>query len=118
MTIRADHELLACLVETVERVEELLEDLFLALEELHIVEEEDVDLAVSVLELIHPFAADPVDELVEELLGGNIPNAGSVVDLHPVMTDRVEQVGLAQPGVGIDEQRVVMTARLLGKWYT
>ncbi len=67
MAIRADDELLARLVEAVEGVEELLEDLLLALEELDVVEEEDIDGSVAGLELGHLLASDPIDELVEEL---------------------------------------------------
>ena len=44
MAIGADHHLFAGFVEAVERVEELLEDLLLAFEELDVVEEEDVDV--------------------------------------------------------------------------
>ena len=68
MTVGRDHELLAGLVEAVEGVEELFEDLFLAIEELDVVEQQHIDGAIPCLELVHPLAANSVDELVEELL--------------------------------------------------
>ena len=60
--VGGEHQLLAGLVQRVERVEELLEDLFLAFQELDIVEEEHVHAPVPRLELVHPFATDAVDE--------------------------------------------------------
>ena len=68
MAIRGDHQLLVRLVQRIECVEELLEDLFLPIEELNVVEQQDIDGAVSRFELIHSLAANPVDEFVEKLL--------------------------------------------------
>ncbi len=68
MTVGADDHLLTGLVERVEGVEELLEDLLLALEELNIVQQEDVDSPVSMFEVIGALAPDRVDEVVEEVL--------------------------------------------------
>ena len=101
-------------VQAVEGVEELLEDLFLSFEELDIVEQQNIDRSVSSLEFIHALLADAVDELVEELLGGDVSDHRSRVELSAVLTDRVQQVGLAEAGIGVDEQRVVVTARLFG----
>ena len=57
---------------------------------------------------------DRVDEIVRELL------ARDVADLHPrieglrVVADRVEQVGLAEARVAVDEERVVRLGRCFG----
>ncbi len=48
--VGGDDHVLARVVQRVERVEELLERLFLALQELDVVDEEDVDFAVLALE--------------------------------------------------------------------
>ena len=84
------------------------------LEELNVVEKQDVDGAIPRFELVHPLAPDPVDELVEELLGGDISHDGPGKDLSPVMTHGMEEVGFAQTGLPVDEERVVVTARLFG----
>jgi len=114
MSIRADDELFAGLVESVERVKELFEDLFLPIEELHIVEKQDIDGPVAGLELVHALAPDAVDELVEELLGAHVADDGSWCQLAPVMTDSVQEMGFAQAGVRVDEKRVVLAAGLFG----
>src|SRR5665811_1131043 len=114
MAIGTDHDLLPRLVEAVEGVKELLEDLFLALEELDVVEEQHVDRAISLLELVHPLSANSVDELVEELLGRDVADYGSRIEFDAVVTDGMEEVGLAKTGVRVDEQGVVVASRLLG----
>ena len=81
MSIGGNDQLTAGLVERVERVEELFEDLLLALEELNIVEQQDVDSAVAVLEFVHTFAANPVDEVVEKILRGHVPHDEAGIDL-------------------------------------
>jgi hypothetical protein len=68
VAVGADDDLFTGLVQAVERVEEFFEDLFLALEELNVIEEENVDRALALLALIHSLPADSVDEFVEELL--------------------------------------------------
>ena len=63
-----DHDLLAAVVERVERVEELLLGLLAPLERLDVVDEEDVRRAVAVLEGADAAVAQGVDELVGERL--------------------------------------------------
>ena len=64
------------LVQVVEGVEELLLEPLLALHELDVVDEQDVDLAVAPLERRRRVGADGVDELVEEALGRDVAHAG------------------------------------------
>ncbi len=112
--VAADHHLLAGFVEIVEGVEELLEDLLLAFEELHVVQQQDVGGPVAGLEFIHALAADAVDEVVEEILRRDVANQPRLSELQRVVTYCVKQVRLAQPSPAVDEQRVVMGAGLLG----
>ncbi len=101
-------------VELVERVEELLLELLGALEELDVVDEQDVEVAVAALEAGHLLGPDGVDELVHERLGGDV--AHPLVPEHgaDVVADRVQEVGLAEAGGTVDEQRVVGAAGALG----
>ena len=109
-----DHDLLVRVVQGVERVEELLHRLFLALQELDVVDEEHVDLAVAALERAGLALADRVDEVVGELLGVHVAHPHARVEVLRVVADRVQQVRLAQAGVAVDEQRVVRLGRRLG----
>ena len=112
--VGGDHDLLVRVVQRVEGVEELLLGLDLALEELDVVDQQDVDIAVPALELGRLVVADRVDEVVGELFAGDVPDPGPGVEAADVVADRVQQVGLAQTGVAVDQQRVVRLARRLG----
>ena len=112
--VGGQHDLLVGVVQRVEGVEELLLGLGLALQELDVVDQQHVDVAVAALEPVLPVVADRVDELVGELLAGDVAHLGPVVEAAHVVADGVEQVGLAQPGVAVDQQRVVGLARRLG----
>ena len=72
--IAGKHDLLAGGVEGVERVDELLLGGLLALERLHVVDQQRVELAVALLEPFRPVLAEPADEV------GGEPVRGRVVD--------------------------------------
>ena len=84
-------------MQRVERVEELLLETFPLLQELDVVDEQDVDFAVAALERRVRLVADRVDELVQESFGRDVAHVVVLVVLVDVVTDRVEQVGLAEP---------------------
>ena len=110
-------EMTICLLapcKRVEGVEELLLQTFLALHELDVVDEQDVDLAVAALEAGRRVGSDRVDVLVEEGLGADVAHDVVLVVAMHVVTDRVQQMGLAEAGRAIDEQRVVAAARCFG----
>ena len=67
-----EHELAAAFVEGVEGVEELVLGVALALEELDVVDQQHVEVAVAALELLGAGAAQRGDELVGEALGGRV----------------------------------------------
>ena len=95
-------------------MEELLLGLHLALEELDVVDEEHVDIAVAPLEVGGLVVADAVDEVVRELLGVHVAHLDVRVEAAGVVADGVEEVGLAQTGLAVDEERVVGLGRGLG----
>src|SRR5690606_18956669 len=84
------------------------------LEELDVVEQEHVDRAVTLLEVVDPFATDALDEVVEEILRGHVADGKVWVQLARVVADGIEEVGLAQAGRAVDEERVVADAGSLG----
>ena len=70
--------------------------------------------AVPGLEGLHLVIAHRVDEVVREFLARDVARAQPRLQPLGVVPDRVQQVGLAQPGVAVDEQRVVGAGRRLG----
>ena len=95
-------------------MKELLLETFTVLEELDVVDQQDVDVAIAALERRVGVGANGVDELVEERLGGDVAHSVVLVVVVDVVADGVQQVGLAESGRAIDEQRVVRARRRLG----
>ena len=102
-------------VEVVEGVEELLGGLLLAGQELDVVDQERGALAVLAPELLH--GAGPLGKSADELVGvalrrddGDAPARALAQD---GVCDGVEQVGLAEAGGAVQEERVPGVAGLL-----
>jgi len=113
-SIAGQYDLTTGLVQGVEGVEELFLGGLLALQELHVVDEKEVGLAESTTELVRGAVLNRGDELVGELLGADEGDAGVGLPLEELVRDGLHEVGLADPGIAIDEQRVVDARRRLG----
>ena len=105
--VRGQHDLLPGLVQAVERVEKLLLESLLALDELDVVDQQQVVRAVPLLEGDHAPIPHGIDELVQYRLGGDVAHVQLPVLLQHVMADRLQQVGFPQAGAAVDEKRVV-----------
>jgi hypothetical protein len=89
-------------------VKELLLRHFLAFEEMHVIHQEEVHIGpVAPAEFGHGPAVDAFDDLVDELLGPHVEHPGVGVPFADDVRDGLHEVGLAQPGGPVDEQRVV-----------
>ena len=78
----------------------------LALQELHVIDQQQVDAAQPFLEAERGLALHGGDEMVHEVVGGQIDDVlGGIGRLHG-MGDGVEQVGFAQADGGMDIDRV------------
>ena len=88
-------------------MEELLLQAFLVLHELHVVDEEDVALAVAPLERQGRRRAQGVDEVVHEGLGGHVEDLAPGEILGHVVADGVQEMGFAQTAVPVNEQWIV-----------
>ena len=108
------HDLLAVLVDRVERVEELLLGPLLVGDELDVVDEEQVDPPVAGAELVDLALLDRGDELVRELLGRGVDDALARELGDDLVADGVHQVGLAEAHAAVQEERVVGMAGPLG----
>ena len=113
-TVGGQHELALALVQRVERVEELLLGLLAPFQELDVVDQQHIDVAVAPFELGAGVRADRVDELVQERLARHVGDPVVGVVLPDVVSDRLQEMGLAQSGVAVDEQRVVGPTGRLG----
>src|SRR4030095_8924033 len=102
--VGGQHDLLVGVVQRVEGVEELLLGLGLALQELDVVDEEYVDLAVAALERLLALVLDRVDELVGELFTRDVADLRAGVEAADVVAHRVQEVGLAESAVAVDEE--------------
>src|ERR1039457_7675087 len=94
-------------MEGVERVEELLLGLGLALEELDVVEEQDIDMAEARLEVIGLPVAERAEELVREGLTRRATNTETGTVREQQAGDRAQKVRLAHTGRAAHEQRVI-----------
>src|SRR2546426_3166917 len=72
----------------------------------------DVHLAEALLELPHAVASQRRDEVVHEHLGGQVGDARERVAVEDLVPDRVGQMRLAESHAAVDEQRIVVIARL------
>ncbi len=112
--VARDGDLLVRLEERVERIEELFLGTRLADEELHVVDEEEVERAVVALERVEALVLVGTHHVGHELLGVDVAHLGFRVALQHLGADRLQQVRLAQARAAIDEERVVGRAGILG----
>ncbi|MPM97616.1 hypothetical protein SDC9_144791 [bioreactor metagenome] len=95
-----------------EGIEELFLRAVLVGEELHIVDQQQVERVVAFLELVEGAALVGLDHIRDELLGMDVENLGVGLVLEQLVTHSMHQVGLAETDTAVDEQRVVeMTGR-------
>ncbi|MGC3992441.1 MAG: hypothetical protein QM796_22625 [Chthoniobacteraceae bacterium] len=97
--------------EGVEGVEELLLRAFLAGEELDVVDHQHVRLPVTLAELDQGAVLNGVDELVGELLAGEVHHLGRLLMTVHILADRLDEVRLAQTHTAIHEERIVGLGR-------
>ena len=96
----------------VERVEELLLRALPAGEQLHVIEDQDVDPPEALLELAHPVVAQRGDQVVDEGLRREVADLQGGLLLLDLVADGVHQVRLAETHTAVDEERVVVVTGL------
>ena len=95
-------------------MEKLLLRALLAGEKLHVVDQQHVRTAVAAAEFLEIAAAHGIDELVGEFLAGQIDHARARLAAEDFLADGLHQVGLAEAGAAVDEERVITDAGFLG----
>jgi hypothetical protein len=111
-TVAGDDDLAFGCVEAIEGVEELFLGAFLAGDELYVIHEKDIHLAVFGTEVIRGLVADGIDEVIGKGFRGHIEDAGVPTDRE--IADGVEQVGLAQADTAVDEEGIEALAGVFG----
>ena len=101
-------------MQRVEGVEKLLLRALLAGQELDVVDQKHVRLAVALAELLHRCRLDGGDRLVREFFTIHVDNVEIRVVLLDLNFDGVQQVRLAQTRRPVDEQRVVRAGGVRG----
>ena len=113
-SVAGEDDLAVGLVEGVEGVEKLVLCLLLARHELNVVHQQQVRLPVLHAEVLALAAADGVHKLVDEIVALDIDDAGIRLFFHDLMGNGVDEVGLSQTAVTVNEQGVVVLCRLGG----
>ena len=108
--VGGDHHLAPAVDQRVQRVAELLLD-GRALQELHVVDQQNVDLAQLLLEGERIAGAQGLHEARHEALGGEIEHLRLGLPLLHVPGDGVQQMGFAEPHIAVHEQGVEQRLR-------
>ena len=101
------------LIEGIEGVEELVLHLLLPRHKLHVVHQQQIRLPVLGPELAAPVGPDQLHELVDELVALDVDDFGGGVVFPDDVGDGVEQVGLSQAGVPVNEEGIVILGGVL-----
>jgi len=94
-------------VQGIEGMEEFLLRALLAGEELDVVDHQHVRLPVFLPEFDESAVLNGVDELVGELLAGDVENLRTLAGGEHVVADGLQQVRFAESAAAVDEKRVV-----------
>src|SRR5216683_3354362 len=87
---------------------------FLVFQELDVVNQEDINVAVAAPEAVLLAVPDHVDEVVGEFFRADVPDFDALVEALRVVADGVQQVRLAESGIAVYEQWVVRLGRSFG----
>ena len=115
-TVAGEDHLFFVLIELVEGVEEFFFGTFFipTAQELDVVYEEDIDIAVTAAETFRVLVLDTLDEFVDEVFTGDAQQAHVREVLQQFVADGVHQVGLAQAAAAVDVEGVPFLGRCSG----
>lgn len=111
-SVGAQHNLFSGVMKFVERVEEFVLGLLFAAEELDVVDEKQIALAVILSEELHGLGLEMGDEFVHEVFESCVDDP--VSKRESVVADCLEQMGFSQSDASVDKKRIVLFPRLFG----
>ena len=97
-----------------EGVEELFLRAILVGEELHVVDQQQIERMVAFLEFVKSLALVGFNHIRNKLFGVDVENFGIRLVGQQLVAHRMYQVGLAQSDAAVDEKRVVQVPRHAG----
>ena len=112
-TVGCKNDLFACVVKGVECVEKLLLRRNLARDELDIVDQEHIGVAVFLFEFRRGFLFDGADELVREVLALDQNNIEVGLVALDFVCDRLHQVRFTESAGTVQEKRIVLLRRIV-----
>ena len=111
--VAREDDLFMAVEERVEGVEKFLLRAFFPAEELDVVDQEQIRLAIAFAEFDQVVVLNRVDEFVDEQLAREIHDPGVFGAGADVLADRLHQMRLAEPDPAVNEERVVGLGRRL-----
>ncbi len=111
--VTGKNNLLVRLVKRVERMKELFLCTFAVSQEVNVIDDEHVDMAIAMAEIVHLPALHAIEELVDEGVAAQVADRCIGLVTQQGVTDRLEQVGFAQAHASVNEKRVVGSAGLV-----
>src|SRR5690606_21152729 len=95
-------------------MEELLLGALLVGEELDVIYEQGIDATVITLELFNGVILQRLHHILHKPLGVHVDDFGVLLALLDGVANGMQQVGFAQTGAAIEEQRIVSATRVIG----
>ena len=110
--VTGEHNLFVVVEEHIERMEKFLLRALLANEKLHVVDQDDIILAIAVPKVVHFVVTQGTHQIIEEFFGGDIARDHATVRLLHVMANGMQQMRLAQPYITIDKEGIIGACRM------
>ena len=111
--IARQHDLFVAVEESIEGVKKFLLRSLFSSEEMDVVDQEKIGLAVAFAEFDQVVVLNRINEFVDEQLAREIHHAGAFPARANVLADRLHEMRFAQPHASINEERVVGLGRRL-----
>src|SRR3954471_820048 len=111
--IARENDLLMAVEERVERVEEFFLRPFLAAEELNVINQQEISLAITLPELHQVVVLNRVDEVVDEQLAREVHHLAAFFLAADILPDRLHEVRLAEPDTAVNKEWVIRPRRRL-----
>ena len=110
MGIGGHHHLLAGCIDGVEGVEEFFLGGAFVGEEVHVVDDKDIETTEALMKCVALTILNRVDKLVGEIFTRDVLPAKARMTLLQFVADTLEQMRLAQSAAAMDEQRIELRA--------
>ena len=114
LAVGREDDLLAEPVQGVERIEELFLQAGLVAERVDVVDEQIVDVAEGLAELVHGLGAQGIEERIEEVFAGRVADARLRVVDADLVRHGEQQMRLAHAGAAVDVQGIDLAGVLCG----